>query len=86
MGFKKEMSTGRCLKMSFHDVVVDFPTTKSCKKIQILENSLEDMQLCHLNPSKSKDNIDTKYWRQLKRLKTKPKKILPLKTKFHCLM
>ena len=47
-------------KISFHDVVVDFPTTKLCKKIQILQKFPEDVELFHLNPPKSKGNINTK--------------------------
>ena len=50
--FKRAMSTTRYLKMSFPDVMVGFPTTRLCKKMQILQKSPEDVKLFHLNSPK----------------------------------
>ena len=62
------MSTARYLKMSFPDVMVGFPTTRLCKKMQILQKSPEEVKLFHLNSPKLKGNMDTKNWKQLEPL------------------
>ena len=46
------ISIARYLKMSFPDVMVDFPTTRLCKKMQILQKSPEDVKLFNLNSPK----------------------------------